>query len=83
MNLNDWKNIMLSLEQRIKRIEDELGFTEQDERKRNIKDARSICEAYGFAKKSAKEFAWHMINENGLTASQVEELLIARGGKKV
>jgi hypothetical protein len=38
MNLNDWKNIMLSLEQRINRIEDELGFTEQDERKEHAVD---------------------------------------------
>jgi hypothetical protein len=74
---------MLSLEQRIKRIEDELGFTEADKRKADIEKARSICVEYGFTKNAAKKFAWHMLHENGLTSSQVEELLIARGGKKV
>lgn len=61
---------MLSLEQRIKRIEDELWFTEADERKSNIEKSRSICVEYGFTNGAAKKFAWHMVNENGLTSQQ-------------
>jgi hypothetical protein len=68
----------LTLEERIKRIEDELGITEREDRKKLLNDVRELCINYQFTKRKAKEFAWTMVNE-GYTYQQLEQLLIDRG----
>jgi len=73
--------MLAELERRIKRIEDELGITDLDGRKKLIKDVTMLCIQYGFKNHDAKPFAWKMVND-GYTYQQLEELLIARGAVK-
>ena len=47
----------MTLEERIKRIEDRLGITEEDNLKKLMSDAIAVCVAYGMSKRDARLFA--------------------------
>ena len=72
---------MLTIEERLKRIEDELGITERDNRKFLIKDVTFMCIQYGMTNHKAKGFAYNMVMQ-GYSKNELEELLIARGAAK-
>lgn len=66
------------LERRIKRIEDELGITEREDRKKLIKDVTMLCINYGMTNHKARQFAWNRV-DNGYTLADCEKSLIVRG----
>lgn len=45
----------MTLEERIKRIEDHLGLTERDKRKASLAAEKQMCMSYGMTASKAKE----------------------------
>lgn len=72
----------MNLEDRIKRIEDELGITSRDADRALYYSFVEIYKAYGFNKTDAKRFAYHNMQTHR-TAKAVECSLIRRGAVKV
>jgi len=73
--------IELTVEQRLKRIEDQLGLTELDERKRKRDSLVSLYRAYGFSNVLAKSYGNASLKD-GRTVEEVETSLIKRGAIK-
>lgn len=71
----------LTLEERIKRIEDELGLTEIDNRKHKRDKLVAVYKSYGYTNILAKAFA-HSNLKDGISAEEAEKKLIKRGAVK-
>lgn len=64
----------MTIEERIKRIEDVLGLTEKDSRVELTAIMLDLCDMYGVDKVKARGLAFQYVNE-GKSLSQLEERL--------
>lgn len=75
----------MTLEERIKRIEDRLGITEEDTRKDKLSSIKKLAIEYGMSNAKAKGFAWewNRVYGDNVDIREVEEYLITRGAVRV
>jgi len=71
----------LSIEERLKRIEDELGLTALDNKKRTRDALIKVYRDYGFTSALAKSYAHSNLND-GITPEEAEKKLLKRGAVK-
>lgn len=68
----------LTLEERIKRIEDELGLTERDEQKLTRDKLVAVYRSFGYTNILAKAHAHTNLND-GVSPEEAERKLLNRG----
>jgi len=73
--------VSLTIEERLKRIEDELGITERENKKEKYAELVDLYVSYGFSKSLAKGYA-HNNMQDGTDAQAAEKKLVLRGATK-
>jgi hypothetical protein len=71
----------MSIEDRIKRLEDELGITDRDAKQQYRRDLINLHVTYGFSKSESKLRAYHW-DQAGASINEVEAILIRRRATK-